>query len=285
MSKNEKQPKITADFQEQLRNLHDLADKVSRLGNDISFIMGKLGRIDQDLEKIKENSAERPGDTPAFIELYNEKQADPGRTSSGEFLRPKFNTAPGTLSNIIPFPKPGLFTTRSSKADPVNFRAAKFRGSEPYLAKPGKPLPANITDFRPLLQRDGLILLSWDMRKTEMGDLYTAYWVTSTGIARYYASKPLSQDDFISARPDHKSYAAEDGIEFYGQEAPACIVHTAPELMMSNPRHSELRQVHIRELQQEGNCVDFTYKYLLTRERYRDMPHKRTFHSTARQPV
>jgi len=81
--------------------------------------------------------------------------------------------------------------------------------------------------------------------------------------------------DYSSAHPDHKSYAAEDGIEFYGQDEPAYIVHVAPELMMSNPKHNELRLVHIKMLKSQGSNIDFDYKYLLKTEKTRSAPVKK----------
>jgi len=157
----------------------------------------------------------------------------------------------------------------------VHSAIQKSSGITPILALPGTPLPANIPDYRPMLQRDGLILLAWDKRLTETGERYTAYWVTSVGIPRFYASKPLGLMDFSFARPDRKSYAAEDGIEFYGQEAPEYLVHVAPELMMSNPRHGELRSAHISKLKHEGNKVNFSYEYLLKTEKKRSLPAKK----------
>ena len=161
-----------------------------------------------------------------------------------------------TQPKIINFPVPK-----------TNYPSIGKSGSSLFRAKPGNPLPAEVPDFRSQLQRDGLILLGWDWRLTEKGGVYTAYWVTSSGVARYYASKPLSLGDFYSALPDHKSYAAEDGIEFYGQTAPVYIVHVAPELMMSNPTHGTLRQAHIKALKRLGSKVDFNYKFLLKTEK------------------
>jgi len=158
-------------------------------------------------------------------------------------------------AQIIPFP--GSERTKSNSCN------------APFLASPGMSLPPSIPDFRKFLQRDGLILLGWEKRSSVRGDRYTAYWVTSTGTARFYASMPHAQEDFHNAEPDHKSYAAEDGIEFYGQSPPEYLVHTAPELMMSNPRHGELRLSHIQSLKKEGCNVDFRYKYLLTMEKRR----------------
>jgi len=195
---------------------------------------------------------------------------------TGEYNGRNKNTAKDVFndpsSNIIAFPlhaapgkaaKPRSWNSRGAGENTLN--GGFSAGWLP--AMPGKPLPDGFTDYRPLLQRDGLILLSWDKRITEMGERYAAYWVTSAGIPRFYASKYLSQEDFPSARPDHKSYAAEDGIEFYGQDAPLYVMHVAPELMMNNPRHGELRAAHIQTLKEQGSTADFNYKYLLKTEK------------------
>jgi hypothetical protein len=164
-------------------------------------------------------------------------------------------------AKIIPFP--GL-KGNSSYTDNA---ARNCIPLTPFHGEPGSSLPVQITDYRPFLQRDGLILLSWDKRASEIGERYTAYWVTSSGIPRFYASKPLCQEYFYFAKPDHKSYAADDGIEFYGQKSPEYIVYVAPELMKSNPRHGELRDGHIGLLKHHGSKVDFSYKYLLKNEK------------------
>ena len=167
---------------------------------------------------------------------------------------------------------PDSYSTSSTNSNIIYFPGVKEKMgivSSLFQAKPGEDLPMEIPDFRPDLQRDGLILLAWDWRITERGGLYTAYWVTSTSVPRYYASKALKMEDFFTARPDHKSYAAEDGIEFFGQDAPAYMVHVAPELMMSNPRHEEQRKVHIKLLKKLGSKLDFNYKYLLKTEKKR----------------
>ena len=166
---------------------------------------------------------------------------------------------------IIPFP--GLYTNQliSSQSNPNLIKSGAV-----INGRPGEKLPENIPDFRPYLQRDGLILLSWDRRLNAKGALYTAYWVTSSGIHRYYASPALLLENFANAMPIRKSYAAEDGIDFYGETGPLYIVHVAPELMMSNPRHGELRLAHINALKQMGSDVDFDYKYLLKTDKKRN---------------
>jgi hypothetical protein len=236
--------------QNQISNLQNLSNQITTLEGTITAIAGKLNKFSLDKEAIPGSSSQKTGIV--------------------EFVRPEFKSTAGYPSNIIPFPNsfrskvsaiPGYSGFASGTSSPQVL--------EPILAEPGKSMPAEIPDFRPVLQRNGLILLAWDKRKTENGERYSAYWVTSAGAPRFYASKSCSIQDFPDASPDHKSYAAEDGIEFFGQEAPAYIVHVAPELMMSNPRHRELRVEHVKTLKYLGSMINFNYKYLLSAERNR----------------
>ena len=229
---------ITAAFKDHVLTLQDLADQVAHLGGRIAKIGSKFGIHNQDSDEL-------------------DKRA------------PGFNAVTGSFPNIIPFPK--TYQAVSKRQELSAFRSE--RSETPlFFASPGKSLPETIPDFRPVLQRDGLILLAWDKRKTDEGFRFTAYWVTSAGTPRFYASGPHSSEDFASARPARKSYAAEDGIEFYGQEAPLYLVHVAPELMKSNPRHKELRVNHINALKHQGSTVDFDYRYLLKNEKNLSFP-------------
>ena len=264
---------ITANIMTQIKSLQDLAEQIERLEDRIIDMAGNHGETGRNLRYEAELPAVKSLGEPCDIEMYNEGTAGDRRNRFSDSAT--LSTAIGGPPNIIPFPKPGLFTTRSFRAEPCHSRKGQFLNTIPLLAGPGKYLPSDIPDYRPLLQRDGLILLAWDKRNTEMGERFTAYWVTSMGIPRFYASKLHSPEDFFMARPDHKSYAAEDGIEFYGQEAPVYMVHVAPELMMSNPRHGELRLAHIQILKYSGSDVDFDYKYLLTIDKKRDLPLKK----------
>ena len=159
---------------------------------------------------------------------------------------------------VIPFP--GVFLHESLCQSRKNVHGL-------ILARPGERISEPVPDFRSKLQRDGLILLSWDKRFCEKGTLYTAYWVTSSGILRYYASPALFIEDFVRAMPNRKSYAAEDGIDFYGEAGPEYIVHVAPELMMSSSQKLRQRPEHIKRLKKLGIKVDFDYSFLLKTER------------------
>ena len=192
----------------------------------------------------------------------------PLRNTSGEFYGNK----------IIPFSDAVYQCQYIDRREPVlDFPGTASLGVSPkkmpegipdlILARPGEKLPDSIPDFRTQLQRNGLILLSWDKRVNEKGERYTAYWVTSSGILRYYASPALRVDDFAQAMPNRKSYAAEDGIDFYGETSPEYIVHVAPELMMSCRLKQIQRPEHIKKLRALGIRVDFDYRFLLTKER------------------
>jgi hypothetical protein len=232
---------ITAAYKARLEDLQNLTDQVNLLGGQIAEISNKIEKSDQN-----------PG-VPVKHAMFNEVS--------------------GKLPNIIPFPK--KFQAFNIRNESSSFLSEAKPDSSIITAAPGNQLPAGTKDFRSALQRDGLILLSWDYRKTGKGNRLTAYWVTSTGIPRFYASKLLTAEEFSSARPHHKSYAAEDGIEFYGQDAPVYMVHVAPELMKSNPRHRELRQAHIEMLLHHGIKSDFNFKYLLKNEKNRNSLQKK----------
>jgi hypothetical protein len=197
-------------------------------------------------------------------QLYEVEKKSAGKKPDAE---PEAGPAEIKKSNIIPFP--GAFGRPVPPKVPEPQEAGRFSFQVPILAMPGEPLPLSIPDFRPALQRDGLILLSWAKRHTEMGERYTAYWVTSQGINRYYASEDLDAENFASAVPVRKSYAAEDGIEFYGQNNLAYIVHVAPDLMISGRQAGDKRSEHIKKLRTLGMKADYSYRFLLTRERKR----------------
>jgi len=239
MEKTQEPNEIAAEIKGLVKSLQDLANEVSRLENQITKMS---------IASLQNASSVVKNFSPVFEQ-------------SG------FASAAKPKSNVIPFPGSGISVCSSHESEIP--RTKQYLSSLSYVAAPGSSLPLEIFDFRPVLQRDGLILLGWDKRFTETGERYTAYWVTSAGTPRFYASKPLLLEEFSSANPDHKSYAAEDGIEFYGQEAPAYIVHVAPDLVMSNPMHRELRTAHIDMLKNLGSKVNFNYKYLLKTDKNR----------------
>lgn len=233
-------PQIRAVLMDRAKVLKELSERAHYLENQIVNIAGQLYELE------KESAGKNP-DSKAARRPGEERK-----------------------SNIIPFP--GSFGRPVPSEASRHQESGWFSFQVPILARPGEPLPLSIPDFRFALQRDGLILLSWAKRHTETGERYTAYWVTSQGINRYYASEDLEAGRFASAMPVRKSYAAEDGIEFYGQNNLAYIVHVAPDLMISSRQAGDKRPEHIKKLRNLGMKTDYSYRFLLTRERKKQPP-------------
>jgi hypothetical protein len=234
--------------------VRDLKDQVSLVKYRVTEMANKLDKIDEGMNTLEEIMTDLSADEDIDVSLL----PPPDRKDSNIILFPGGNRASLQRDSQI--------------FDSIPRRSVQVSSGKLVHAAPGTPLSEDIADYRHLLQRDGLILLAWDKRMTEMGERYTAYWVTSVAIPRFYASKAHPAESFFMARPNHKSYAAEDGIEFFGQQPPDLIVHVAPDLMMGNPRHGELRKAHIEILRQLGSAVDFDYKYLLTTDKKRNPP-------------
>ena len=72
---------------------------------------------------------------------------------------------------------------------------------EPVLAPEGTPLPDGIADLRPLLRRDGLILLSWRQLKT-VPRTYDVFWVARTSRRRIYSALSIPEIDLGKALPN-----------------------------------------------------------------------------------
>ena len=241
-----------------------LTDQIYLLRKRITDITDRLSDLDKNLGMLEKGNTPKsgadtagPGNDMVTAVSSNHRNTEDRVYAANTFVKKSYHKKD---TNIISFTGPLL-------SKPSNMENGNAKGTEPYIAEPGKPISPDIFDYRPMLQRDGLILLGWDKRFTEKGEFYTAYWVTSAGVPRYYASRLHAKNDFQLAQPHHKSYAAEDGIEYYGQKAPSYIVHAAPELMMSNPKHKELREVHINTLKKHGFRTDFSFKFLLTKEK------------------
>jgi hypothetical protein len=85
------------------------------------------------------------------------------------------------------------------------------RQKEPVVISvmPDEPFPVGHQDFRPLLQRDGLILLSWARWENWYDDesflrRYIVTWVSSAGRTRHYATKAVEEKDLAAALPERK---------------------------------------------------------------------------------
>jgi hypothetical protein len=81
-----------------------------------------------------------------------------------------------------------------------------------HSVMPDKQFPAGHTDLRPLLQRDGLILMSWAIWEDWYNDgsllrRYIVTWITSNGKAYHYATDSISENELARALPERRADA------------------------------------------------------------------------------
>jgi hypothetical protein len=154
-------------------------------------------------------------------------------------------------------------------------REAEKQGKNPPKKKakvisalPGEIIPPEYPDFRPFLQRDGLILLSWARwnNRKWYGLCYRVNWVKSRGKCRHYASgfaeipekeqageiMPIQQGDI-----DWSLGIAGTGNYYISDEIADVVFIAAPELNRRTiPAYIEL-------LKAGGVTVDFGYEFSL----------------------
>jgi len=75
---------------------------------------------------------------------------------------------------------------------------------------PNEPFPVGHEDLRPLLQRDGLVLLSWaiwqDWYENESYvKNYIVTWITSNDKGRHYATRAIERPDITEAMPERQA--------------------------------------------------------------------------------
>ena len=118
------------------------------------------------------------------------------------------------------------------------------RQKEPIVLSimPEQAFPAGHRDLRPLLQRDGLILLSWAIWEDWYGDesllrRYIVTWTTSQGKARHYATKAVEENGLAAAVPERRgdplfyrgAYGSRYDLHDYSDKAIADYLYlTAP---------------------------------------------------------
>jgi hypothetical protein len=139
---------------------------------------------------------------------------------------------------------------------------------------PGDSFPIGHKDFRTLLQRDGLILLSWALWEDWNGDgsliqRYIATWVTSRGNHRHFATCAIPGTELEKANPERRADAFfYKGI--YGDYHTATFKHiperiVADYLYLAAPFDLDGKTIpgYIQVLKAEGSTVDFDYEFSL----------------------
>ena len=117
-------------------------------------------------------------------------------------------------------------------------------------ALPGETLPEGFTDYRPLLQRDGLILYKWEILKDRAIKIV---WIASNanrGMFKYQAIT-YSENELKTICPYEKYSPCDKDF----------VIYAAPETLSPS-----IKKVFISTLQKSGVSVDFNYEFSLGKQ-------------------
>jgi hypothetical protein len=130
---------------------------------------------------------------------------------------------------------------------------------------PGQEIPAGHKDFRPILQRDGLILLGlsrWE-ELPGAGPHYVVHWLSIGTKCRHYATSFLTRDELKNANPQNKGRYLLEDVRWYdgGKYIEADYIY------FFAPRRLCRAEVpgFIQELKAAGVTVDFDFHYSMDR--------------------
>jgi len=119
---------------------------------------------------------------------------------------------------------------------------------------PGEPLPERYQDYRPLLQRDGLILWAWEIGD----DFIRIIWLASNGNMRKYQAIFDDESELADASPERKY----DVCRYRYTEEPNYIIYAAPPGLTVNTRSA-----FVARLKASGVSVNFDYEFSLGKQR------------------
>jgi hypothetical protein len=121
---------------------------------------------------------------------------------------------------------------------------------------PSEPLPEKCPDYRPHLQRDGLILFSWEIH----GDDIRIVWLASNGNMRKYQALTDDEGELSTICPEVK-YTA-DHYRCHTLKEPDFIIYaTPPGLTVST------RKAFIAKLKSSGVSVNFDYEFTIGKQK------------------
>jgi len=122
---------------------------------------------------------------------------------------------------------------------------------------PDEPMPEGYADYRPLLQRDGLILWAWEIYENKMKII----WLLSNRTMRKYETTIYDEIDnelLLAVCPEGKY-----NVDHWGHNTvPDYIFYAAPANLTMNTR-----KAFIAKLKASGVSVNFDYEYSLGRQR------------------
>jgi hypothetical protein len=126
---------------------------------------------------------------------------------------------------------------------------------------PEQAFPIGHQDFRPVLQRDGLILLGWSRWEEVRADgpRYVVHWLSVCN-GRRYATHFLTGIELETANPQQRGKYLLEMIKWDDRIEADYIYFVAPERL-----HKEETPGFIERLKTAGVMVDFTFHYSMDR--------------------
>ena len=134
----------------------------------------------------------------------------------------------------------------------------KKESEKPIIVEvlPGQKLPEGYADYRPLLQRDGLILYAWEIHDDEIRII----WITaSRGMYKYQAWAD-NEKDLATLCPKSKydigryNDPTSNKADFIFYAAPSCLT-------------LNIKAAFIAKLKEAGSTVNFEYEFSLSRQK------------------
>jgi len=119
---------------------------------------------------------------------------------------------------------------------------------------PGESMSEGFADYRPLLQRDGLILWGWEID----GEEIRIVWLRSNGGMHKYQALIDDESELATILPE-KRY---DDRRYRYRDEPDFIIYATPIGFTVN-----MRKAFIAKLKASGVSVNFDYEYSLGRQR------------------
>jgi len=123
-------------------------------------------------------------------------------------------------------------------------------------AMPWEPLPEKCPDYRPYLQRDGLILFSWEIH----GDEIRIVWLAANGGMRRYQTLIDNESELTTICPE-KKYTV-DHYHCHTLREPDFIIYAAPPSLTANTRNA-----FIAKLKAAGVSINFDYEFTLGKQK------------------
>jgi hypothetical protein len=180
------------------------------------------------------------------------------------------------MTNILQFrlPAPAASGNTGFETPVKRDNPPPKRRKEPVIISvmPDESFPIGHQDFRPLLQRDGLILLSWAFWEDWEGDgsldqRYIVTWIASRGRGLHYATKAIPGKELEQANPERRAdvwfYRGLHGSMWDMDRHPDKC--TADYLYLAAPFDLDGKTVpgYIQVLKALGSTVDFDYEFTL----------------------